>query len=412
MSSIALFPCAFTQGETVIDHLATRLELTLYTDEDLIRETSVRFNCKPDVLQGMLYGRTSVFNQFTLEREKTVNMFRLILADKLGTEGQFLFYGHHAVLIPLAVVDVLTILLVDSKEGRIAQAQTEGLSEAAAKKQIKYHDVRAYRWAEFLFKKEPFDKSLYDLVLPNSLKSVEERCDGIINFFHKTSLLRSAESIQAVDNMALAAKVERRLLRGGHVLGVLADGRHITLSVEKSVFHFEGLKKELVEIVSAVRGVDMVTVHMSPAYSDSIYRQQKFELPSKVLFVDDEKEFVQTVAERLISRNVGTYGVFSGVEALELISDDPPDVMVLDLKMPQMHGVEVLKKAKELYPEIEIIILTGHGSVEDEMVCMTLGAFAYLNKPVDIETLSNTIKSAHRQFTENCLSKKKCVIEN
>ena len=115
----------------------------------------------------------------------------------------------------------------------------------------------------------------------------------------------------------------------------------------------------------------------------------------RVLFVDDEREFVQTVSQRLISRDVGTYGVYNGEEALEIINEDRPDVMVLDLKMPGLHGLEVLRRTKEIAPEVEVIILTGHGTVKDEHECMELGAFAYLNKPVDIEQLSATIKAAN-----------------
>ena len=132
-------------------------------------------------------------------------------------------------------------------------------------------------------------------------------------------------------------------------------------------------------------------------YNESIYRRQNFDLPSKVLFVDDEKEFVQTVSERLISRDVGTYGVYNGEDALNLIEDDRPDVMVLDLKMPGLYGVEVLRRAKKIAPEVEVIILTGHGSNQDMLDCMELGAFAYMNKPVDIEELSATIKAAYQK---------------
>jgi two-component system, OmpR family, response regulator CpxR len=126
-----------------------------------------------------------------------------------------------------------------------------------------------------------------------------------------------------------------------------------------------------------------------------VSRPQPLELPSKVLFVDDEREFVQTVSQRLISRDVGTYGVYDGKEALDLIAEDSPEVMVLDLKMPGMHGVEVLRQTKEIAPEIEVIILTGHGTTKDMEECMQLGAFAYMNKPVNIEELSATIKAAN-----------------
>lgn len=401
MSSIALFPCTSTEGTEIAKSLSEKLELRIYTDEDLIADTAVAFNCKPETLEEMMYARTSVFNQFTLEKEKTINMLRSILADKLVTADNFLFYGHHAVLIPLNITEVLTVLVVDKKKNRIARAVKNGLSEKEGQKLIKHDDLSAYRWTDFIFKKEAFDSSLYDVVIPRGQDTDEKIVDSIISYFRKTSVLRSTESQKAVRDMKLAALVEKSLLSRGHVLDVQVDGGNVNLTVQKSVINFDGLKNDLTHIALEVEGVQHVTVHRSPEYSDSIYRQQIFELPSKVLFVDDEQEFVQTVAQRLISRNVGTYGVYNGADALDLISVDRPDVMVLDLKMPGMHGVDVLKKTKELNPEIEIIILTGHGSVEDEKECMGLGAFAYMNKPVDIEELSKTITAAHAKFTEN-----------
>jgi len=74
--------------------------------------------------------------------------------------------------------------------------------------------------------------------------------------------------------------------------------------------------------------------------------------------------------------------------------------MILDLKMPGIDGMEVLRRVKETRPEIEVIILTGHGSEVDRDVCMKLGAFAYLQKPVDIDVLSDTLKRANEKIQE------------
>jgi YesN/AraC family two-component response regulator len=104
------------------------------------------------------------------------------------------------------------------------------------------------------------------------------------------------------------------------------------------------------------------------------------------------------LSERLVTRNVGPYAVFNGQEALDLIGDDQPDVMVLDLKMPGIDGISVLKQTKENNPNIEVIILTGHGSEADKQTCIHLGAFAYLQKPVDIDKLSSTINEAYNKI--------------
>jgi len=123
-------------------------------------------------------------------------------------------------------------------------------------------------------------------------------------------------------------------------------------------------------------------------------------MPSKILLVDDEREFVQTLSERLLMRDMGSAVTYDGESALELVKEDEPDVMILDLKMPGIDGIEVLRKIKETQPAIEVIILTGHGSEEDRETCMDLGAFAYLHKPVDINELSDTIKKANEKIRQ------------
>ncbi len=120
-----------------------------------------------------------------------------------------------------------------------------------------------------------------------------------------------------------------------------------------------------------------------------------FELPSRVLLVDDEREFVKTLSERLLLRDLGSAVVYDGESALDVVKDDEPEVMILDLKMPGIDGIEVLRRVKADRPNIEVIILTGHGSEDDRKTCMDLGAFAYLNKPVDIDVLSKTLKDAY-----------------
>jgi len=397
MSSIAIFPCSSTDGSAIANELSAQLNLKMYTDTDLFNDTVANFGGSAEKLKKMMYDKTSVFNQFTLEKESSINKFRLILADKLKDPDGYLFYGLHAALIPQTITEVLRVLVVDHKKDRIERAMKTGISPKEARKNIRKHDTSAFNLTDHLYKKEAYDSSLYDLVIPVEKQSVNDIVGKIIKFYHKTSVLRTEESQAAVRNMKTAAIVEQKLLVDGHNVPVKADGSKVTLTVENSVFNFSGLQKYLTTMALQVDYVKEVEVKKSKSYEDSVYRQQKFELPSKVLFVDDEKEFVQTVSQRLISRDVGTYGVFNGEEALEIINEDRPDVMVLDLKMPGLHGIEVLRRAKEIAPEVEVIILTGHGTIKDEQECMELGAFAYLNKPVDIEQLSAAIKAANNK---------------
>lgn len=98
-------------------------------------------------------------------------------------------------------------------------------------------------------------------------------------------------------------------------------------------------------------------------------------------------------------RNVRSAVAHDGETALHLIDKVGPEVMILDLKMPGIDGIEVLQRVKAMRPEIEVIILTGHGSQADLNACLKLGAFACLHKPVDIDLLSSTLKAATDKFT-------------
>ncbi|MBW2030657.1 MAG: response regulator [Deltaproteobacteria bacterium] len=114
----------------------------------------------------------------------------------------------------------------------------------------------------------------------------------------------------------------------------------------------------------------------------------------KVLLVDDEKEFVESLSERLELRNLKAAVAYDGERALKMIKKEKPDVMVLDLRMPGIDGIEVLRRAKKKHPDMPIVVLTGHGTEEDEKEAFRLGASAYLRKPVDIDHLVGTLHSA------------------
>lgn len=116
----------------------------------------------------------------------------------------------------------------------------------------------------------------------------------------------------------------------------------------------------------------------------------------KVLLVDDEDEFVKSLSERIQMRDIESGVAFNGEEALGIVDEDMPDVMVLDLKMPGIDGLEVLRRVRKTYPDVQVIMLTGHGSEKDEREARRLGAFEYLQKPTEIDRLVETIKRAYK----------------
>jgi len=114
----------------------------------------------------------------------------------------------------------------------------------------------------------------------------------------------------------------------------------------------------------------------------------------KILLVDDEEEFVSTVAERLRIRNIDVQVANDGEEALASIEARPPQVVVLDVMMPGMSGLEVLQNIKQNHPEIQVILLTGRGTTREGIDGMRMGACDYMVKPVQIEELIKKMSEA------------------
>ncbi|MBW1786177.1 MAG: response regulator [Deltaproteobacteria bacterium] len=114
-----------------------------------------------------------------------------------------------------------------------------------------------------------------------------------------------------------------------------------------------------------------------------------------ILLVDDEIPFVETLTKRLSKRGIDILSAFSGQDALLLLAaGNDVDIVILDVKMPGMGGLETLAEIKRQYPAIEVILLTGHSTVDTAVKGMRLGAFDYLTKPCELEALMEKIEDA------------------
>lgn len=117
----------------------------------------------------------------------------------------------------------------------------------------------------------------------------------------------------------------------------------------------------------------------------------------KLLLVDDEVAYVKILTKRLTKRNFDVTATFSGTQGIQAARKEDFDVAVLDLKMEDADGIEVLKLFKKMAPNMQVIMLTGHGSEQAAREGVQFGAFDYLTKPCDLEDLVNKIKSAAKQ---------------
>lgn len=117
----------------------------------------------------------------------------------------------------------------------------------------------------------------------------------------------------------------------------------------------------------------------------------------KLLLVDDEEGYINVLSKRLARRNICVTSALKVSDAIHILRDNNFNVAILDLKMEDMDGIEALKIFKRLCPPIEVIMLTGHGSEQAARDGLSLGAFAYLTKPCDLDDLLNKIRQAARR---------------
>ncbi|MBF0508687.1 MAG: response regulator [Deltaproteobacteria bacterium] len=116
----------------------------------------------------------------------------------------------------------------------------------------------------------------------------------------------------------------------------------------------------------------------------------------KILLVDDEVEFVSTLAERLQLRGIEVMTAHNGEGALQIIDQDPPHLVVMDMMMPGMGGLETLRRIKLRYPNMRVILLTGHGCTKDGAEGLLLGAEECLMKPLEIDVLIKKLREEDR----------------
>ena len=118
------------------------------------------------------------------------------------------------------------------------------------------------------------------------------------------------------------------------------------------------------------------------------------KVPTRILLVDDEKDFVEMLSLRLTEVGEIVTPAYDGQMCLEALEKEPFDIIILDIKMPGMDGIQTLKQIKARYPLVEVILLTGHGSAETAVEGMKLGAYDYLLKPADFDDLKEKVLGA------------------
>ena len=400
MAIVSVFSGSYCHGEEIAGLAAEKLGLE-FVDDKLIEETTKRFDIPKEKLLRAIHGPAPFWNNFTHEREKNVACLRVALADILSSDGKILC-GYASHLIPDNIPHALRVCVIANFPYRVERAQkVAGKTVRDAEKLVHKDDAERLQWTQFLFDEGPYEEKLYDLVIPMQDKSIEEAVQLICDTAQSEPVRTTPLSQLAVRDAKLAAEVHLALVNANHDVDVTARHGDVTISINRHVMRMKPYQEELKRLAQKVSGVSGVQVQLGAKYrAPAINPMANVELPPKILLVDDEKEFIETLSERLQTRDLTPTIAYGGEEAIDLVDKDQPDVMVLDLMMPGIGGIETLRRIKRSHPKIEVIILTGHGSENEEQLAAELGAFAYLQKPVNIDRLAQVMRDAYRKVNE------------
>jgi CheY-like chemotaxis protein len=401
MAIISIFGGTYCHTDEVVTGVTDKLNYKVITDE-LISETSNRFGISVERINRTYINGGGPFKRLKHKREKTTAMLRFIIAELIQEDNLIIpsWSGH---LIPQTIRHFLKVCTVANYGYRVGRAQQiKSVTEKAAEKIINQDDQERLQWTQFVFNKQPYDEELYDINLAMHSTSVEEAVNLICDHARSDAVKTTERSKKVAEDFILAARVGLELTNAGHDVDTHAEDGHVTLMVKKYVVRLEKYEEELKKIAGKIEGVKEIITRAGQDFSaPSIMPLGDLDMPSKILLVDDEKEFVQTLSERLLTRNLESSVVYDGEQALEFIKEDEPEVIVLDIKMPGIDGIEVLKRIKKDHPHIEVIMLTGHGSDKEEAVANELGAFAYLQKPVNVDDLAQVMKAAYKKIAQS-----------
>ncbi|MEO5358621.1 MAG: response regulator [Nitrospirae bacterium YQR-1] len=401
MSLITLFSGSWCSNEDFERNLTKETGYRFLTEERFLENVSAAYNITVKKLQKSLYHEPSIFNDFTHDREKALAYIQLAFSE-LVRENNIIFKGFSAHIIPEEIQHNLKVCLITGINNRTKTAQQHSAApEKEITSAILEDDNRLNTLTQYLFKKIPWDSTLYDILIPTDVVSTNDALKLVLENNQRKLLAFTSRAEAAGADFILSSNVRLALCDKGHDLKISSSGGSVKVIVDKYTIRLKKLEEEIKKIVAALPDVREVSVEVGPNFNDNIYRRYDFTLPSKVLVVDDEKDFALTLSNRLKLHDIGSAAVFSGKEALNIVEDEVPEILVLDLKMEGIDGIEVLRTIKNKYPGIEVIMLTGYGSEEDRAQAKNLGAFEYFEKPVNFENLMGTLKAAYEKISKN-----------
>lgn len=399
MPVIVVDAASYCNGPEVVGALADRLGLELRDDGPLFALAAERFGVAAKKLDRLMHGPPSFFGTPKRERQRLLAVLRACMANQVQTDG-WLYLGLAGHLLPPKLTHVLKVCLAGTREWRVEQAVAGGLGRRDAERQVTRDDEVRAEWTGLVAGAGPWDKTLFDVFIPMQDTAVGDAVEMLAGYAGQPVLSLTPAAAQSARDVLLAAEVGLVLAEEGHDVDVEAHHGQVTVLIKQHSLFLERHQRELEQLARGVDGVRTATARPGPDYREpGVAFNVELELPTKVLLVDDEREFVHTLSERLQARRFTPAIAYDGEQALEMVANEEPEVIVLDLKMPGIDGIEVLRRVKRTNPRTEVIILTGHGSDREQELAAELGAFAYLRKPVDLDVLTETMRAAYRKVS-------------
>jgi two-component system, OmpR family, response regulator CpxR len=401
MPLISVNSASFCELEPILEQVATQTGYEVMGDDELIRRAADKNREDISYIHTIFLNRKKPSGRLLKQRYLALAKVKTALANSLLLE-KIIIHGLCSMMVPPDFSHILKVgIMADEKFRGAKMMDKTGLSRTEVQKLIAADDALLLSWADILNFGDPWDPSKYDLFIPIHKKTVQEAVTSIIKYSGSRFVRKDDRSMEKAVNFLLASKVELALASEGHEIQARAYGSEIVLTIPKNIILLGKFEEELREIASKVPGVKKVNTELSAEF----YRKKTSNLNrgksgAKLLLVDDEREFVHTLSERLLMREIGSAVVYDGEQALAYIEEENPPVIILDLKMPGIDGIEVLRRVKASHADISVIILSGHGSKEDEKKCLELGAVAYLQKPVDIDNLTSLLKKINENIQD------------
>lgn len=428
MPIVAFFSGAYSSAAEIAEKVADRLGYSVVSN-DVVQAAACKFGVPENKINLAMSGSRGWLNALTREWEKNLIYIKAALAELLKTDDR-IFIGPATYLIPQPITHVLRVRIVAEQAYRIQKAiERDGMSAEEAASSVAKSDRELSKWTSQILPCVSWDPFFYDMTVPIPAMSVPQAVDVVCENVVKDTFKPTEASIRAVEDFALATSVSVALSEVGRLLcDVTANDGEVTVVVDTGAtpkgalartvrsLRFEDIEEEIRGICATIDQVKRVEVRpgagaaksweealdepdrgpgpVTPSDRDGAEPEGERERPLRLLLADDDVELLEHLGKRLRARGLSVTEVTNGEDAIESATNQTFDVAVLDINMPGVDGVETLRQLKRIQPFLQVIMLTGYGSVESAFESGQLDAVRFLQKPHKFEKLLEDISQA------------------